>query len=715
MYIIFNKDGSIKESQLNDYVNQYSDGVNFIDVAIDGLKGDAYSASCAYTLANGDTLTDTGVYRNSVGDGSYEGYRFTLHSAETQYDGALKFSLVATDKDGAQLFTYEYEITINPSAGAKTTAVTWEEYKSLLSALASYQLQYSPSNVRYYPSEEEATKALENLAASQVVLIGNASDSAQADAYIVVKDETSDTGKKLVMVTLGASALKGDYVYKEEALGEVQAVHTGLVAHYTDKDDENIAVRYGTDEVDVPAWFCYCLDGDKYAGNITMGAKTFNFYDAHASDMPWLCNDGALTKIVSPSRTSKLELETGSAKITANTIALGDTFKVLNNGESLVCTALAYFDAMTIEGGLSVDGSATSYIKSEGNAKAFYATGAKTEVSDPSGANSIELNANETTLKGIAKVDKDPTSDLQIASKHYVDEMVATGGVKLNIENGAGEGSMQTRETSTAAGAYSYAFGKNVSTGVDFSMIVGADFNMSSSDLFAVGNGTAFFGVGANETYINSNYFTISGVTRFDEDATFKGDLVVEGNLTATHFTAISTTSLDTERATIGLAKGNTEAITSYIGLYAEKYDGSNYGALVWDNTGTAYVGDATVDKNGKISDPSNTLQPILTRAATTEFSDGCLLAWDADAMRAVKANAFAISDGAVVITEGNFVLNVTSSGITLSSPANVFPDELQLNATGAHVISTPTADTNIANKKYVDDHSGSPIILRVW
>lgn len=710
MYIIFHKDGSIKESQLNDYVNQGSDGVNFVDVAIDGTLPDAYVASCTYTLPNGDALTDTGVYKSAIStsDGTYAGYRFTLHSAQTQYNGDLLFSLVATDGEGAQLFTYAKTITVNPTAGAKTTAVTWEEYKSLLAQLASYQLQYSASNVRHYATLDDANADISSLTLNQTILVG---DSEGQEVYVVTE---ADGEKSLTLVALGGEALSNAFVHKRSVNGEVQAIHTGLVSYYVDNDDPYMTVSYGTDENDVPSWFVYCLDGDTYAGAITMGAKTYGFFDAHSSETPWLANNGAITKLISPSRTSKIELETGKASLLANTIDLDGTFKILDNGAGLTYTGKAYYDALTVEGGLSVEGSASSYIKSEGNAKALNATGNKTEVSDPSGANSILLDANAVTLSGSAQVEKAPTSDMEIANKKYVDDAIATGGdVKLNMENGTGTGSMQTRDHSKATGDFSYAFGKNLENGTAYSLAVGRDYAMSSSDLFAVGAESVYFGVGLNEAYFLTDKFTVGGTSRFDADATFKGDVTIDGNLTATHFTAIETTSLTTEQSSIGLAKGNTEPITSYIGLYAEKYDGTNYGALAWDKTGTAYVGDATVDKNGKILDPSNTLQPLLTRTDATLLSDGCVLVWDADGMRAEKSPYFSeVTDG-LSIASGEYAIGVLSTGISFHAPQ--LPDVIAVDASGAHCNQTATEDTHIANKKYVDDNAGSPVILRVW
>lgn len=687
MYIIFNSDGSIKESQLNDYINQYSDGVNFIDVALSDTGANRYTASATFTLANGDTMTDTGVYKQQIqtSSGIYEGYRFTIHSAETQYSGPLAFSLVVNNLDETQMFTYKLELTVNPSAGKKTTAVTWDEYKSLLTALASYQLQYSPTNVRYYASETEATEDLGFLAVGQVVVVGQESDNTKADTYVVVSDTTATSKKKLVMVTLGASALKGDYVYKEESLGEVQAVHTGLVSHYTDKDDENIAVRYGTDEVDVPAWFCYCLDGDTYAGNITMGAKTFNFYDAHASDMPWLTNDGNITKMVSPSRTSKIEFETGSAKITSNNIYLGDYFSVTNSGASI-------------------------------------------EFTSKGSSNGVSVNAEAVTLEGVAKVDKDPTSDLQIASKHYVDEVASGSSYKnLNVENGTGSGSIKLKNADGASGENSIAFGyeatasarNSVAIGYQTSnakqdsVAIGYSYGLNASDpwFFSVGYGQiARFSISSSQVRVFDCPFVCEDGATFNSGATIKGTLTAE-KIVADEFTKVKAESVNTKRYTIGLAEGNTTKIASYIGLYATKYNGTDFGALVWDNTGTAYVGDASVDDNGVVTDPNKTLQPLMTRAESSYFEDGAILAWDADGMKAIPSAYFGHSNefgncSYINAPSGAFRVVAGDNGVFLIDDGSTAAIELD----GKVHINRPTyieeeieSDLNIASDKHLN------------
>lgn len=148
--------------------------------------------------------------------------------------------------------------------------------------------------------------------------------------------------------------------------------------------------------------------------------------------------------------------------------------------------------------------------------------------------------------------------------------------------------------------------------------------------LVADGEGGVSWGV--SPTAEGDNYW--SGYNAFN------GDVAVNGTLTATKFVDVQAKTVSTSEYTIGLAKGNESKITTYIGLYATKYNGSDDGALVWDNTGTAYVGDAVVSSDGKITDPNNTLQPLMTRAEASTLSNGCLLAWEADKLRAVRSTS---------------------------------------------------------------------------
>lgn len=128
-----------------------------------------------------------------------------------------------------------------------------------------------------------------------------------------------------------------------------------------------------------------------------------------------------------------------------------------------------------------------------------------------------------------------------------------------------------------------------------------------------------------------SDFAKLSKTNNFAEDVVFQKNLTVNGT-----FTKVNAETISTKEYTIGLAKGNTTPIASYVGLYAEKYDGTNDGALVWDNTGTAYVGDVTIDENGKVADGSN-LQPLLTRGEATSLTDKAMLFWSADGSKATQ------------------------------------------------------------------------------
>lgn len=109
---------------------------------------------------------------------------------------------------------------------------------------------------------------------------------------------------------------------------------------------------------------------------------------------------------------------------------------------------------------------------------------------------------------------------------------------------------------------------------------------------------------------------TINGST-----ITIAGNLNVIGTTTT-----IDTTTLTTKDNLIELAKDNNAALTTPAGFYVNNYDGENHsGALVFDSTGTAYVGDVTISNNN-ISNTSS-LQALATRSKN--LTANCILKWD--------------------------------------------------------------------------------------
>lgn len=152
----------------------------------------------------------------------------------------------------------------------------------------------------------------------------------------------------------------------------------------------------------------------------------------------------------------------------------------------------------------------------------------------------------------------------------------------------------------------------------------------------------------------------------FTAKQTFQ-DVQINGNLTAKGTTTtVDVKNLEVEQQLITVAKGNTASLTSPAGLKAEKYDGTKDGALVFDASGTAMVGDVVLDANGNINEAQSDLQDLATRAKPSELTDGHLLKWDATNKKIVDGGE-ASSGGTVtsvsVKMNGSVKGTVTTSG----------------------------------------------------
>ena len=125
---------------------------------------------------------------------------------------------------------------------------------------------------------------------------------------------------------------------------------------------------------------------------------------------------------------------------------------------------------------------------------------------------------------------------------------------------------------------------------------------------------------------------------KFDKSGgTVTGNMVVGGNFTVQgRTTTVDSETLRVADKLIEVGKGNTAPLTSPAGLITPKYDGTNNGGIVYDHTGTAYVGDITLDSNGNVDVNNSDLQPIATRNAT--ITNGNLVKWDSENLKLVDA-----------------------------------------------------------------------------
>ena len=131
---------------------------------------------------------------------------------------------------------------------------------------------------------------------------------------------------------------------------------------------------------------------------------------------------------------------------------------------------------------------------------------------------------------------------------------------------------------------------------------------------------------GAGISFEGGRSITTTGDAELSSITT-TGDVTVGGNLTVQGTnTIVDSTTLKVADKLIEVAKDNTVPLTSPAGLVVPKYDGTNYGALVYDYTGTAYVGDVVLDEDGNIDTGISNLQPLTARGG--DLYDGVIPMW---------------------------------------------------------------------------------------
>lgn len=175
------------------------------------------------------------------------------------------------------------------------------------------------------------------------------------------------------------------------------------------------------------------------------------------------------------------------------------------------------------------------------------------------------------------------------------------------------------------------------------------------------------------------NYTDAELLKKLDKTGgTITGNLIVSGNLSVSGKTSvIESTTLKVADKLIYVAKDNISALTSPAGLITPKYDGTNDGGLVYDNSGTAYVGDITLDSNGNVDVNTSDLQPIATRDAYSNFTNGHKVKVEVDSsQKNVKFIDGGKDDGINSLTDVNLTLGNTTvqydttEGIQINSTA---------------------------------------------
>lgn len=172
---------------------------------------------------------------------------------------------------------------------------------------------------------------------------------------------------------------------------------------------------------------------------------------------------------------------------------------------------------------------------------------------------------------------------------------------------------------------------------------------------------------------------------------TITGNLIVSGNLSVSGETSvIESTTLKVADKLIYVAKDNISELTSPAGLITPKYDGTNDGGIVYDNSGTAYVGDIKLDSNGNVDVNNSDLQPIATRDVYSNFTNGHKVKVEVDSsQKSVKFIDGGKDDGINSITDVNLTLGDTTVQYDTT-------DGIQLTSTGRFTYTDGSHDATI-------------------
>ena len=172
---------------------------------------------------------------------------------------------------------------------------------------------------------------------------------------------------------------------------------------------------------------------------------------------------------------------------------------------------------------------------------------------------------------------------------------------------------------------------------------------------------------------------------------TITGNLIVSGNLSVSGETSvIESTILKVADKLIYVAKDNISALTSPAGLITPKYDGTNDGGLVYDNSGTAYVGDIKLDSKGNVDVNNSDLQPIATRDTYSNFTNGHKVKAEVDSsQKNVKFIDGGKDDGINSLTD----VDLTFADTTVQYDTT---DGIQLTSTGRFTYAGGNHDATI-------------------
>ena len=271
---------------------------------------------------------------------------------------------------------------------------------------------------------------------------------------------------------------------------------------------------------------------------------------------------------------------------------------------------------------------------------------------------------------------------------------------KINLNTGEESVIYDTEDGVTVTGGGQIDYGDNQSVNIDteynLPIVAGDGVNI---DADASGK-QIVVKVDGNVAKKDSNN-NFSTAQTINGTLTVNGDIVQNGETYETHAEQVYTKNdeiITRDGAVGGLASGELT------GIKATKYDGTNDGQLGFDANGVARVGDV------------NDTQPLLTRAESTDLTDGQPLVWDATNQRAIGGTASGKLYAHNIMIDSSYGIRIISSRQTSYDYASLLQFFTNNGYTSSnHYPCTDTYRSNLANTGIAQGFSNYNGTLRLW
>lgn len=137
-YVLLNSDGSVKQTNFTQSIQQNNNGTNEIFVSVDDLDVATHTLEAFFTLPDGTHTAESGVVKSNFeyeSGKTADGFLVTLTQNETIIPGIVYLTLaIFGNPANAALYSYRVALTINPTVNVgEIVWITYAQYTNLKS------------------------------------------------------------------------------------------------------------------------------------------------------------------------------------------------------------------------------------------------------------------------------------------------------------------------------------------------------------------------------------------------------------------------------------------------------------------------------------------------------------------------------------------------------------------------------------------------------